>query len=193
MRRWATQALSGVICLGLLSACSGLQDTRRGENLSGLLRAFVAAKQKGEVGSVEGHVFLTMPGVPTPLNNWPVMLVPLSPALETAIATTRDRFERSGRAPLSAEDLGRARRLIDAYVKEVITLGHPELVKTTNTGEKEPKFTFADVPEGQWILTAELPSKISILLWAVPVTVTKGDATKQSLNDGNIWLEGLTP
>jgi hypothetical protein len=147
----------------------------------------------GDVGSVEGHLFLLMPGVPTPLKNWPVRLIPLSPSLEATLGMSQERFTRGGGTPLSAQALARARRPIDDYLKEVAALGHSELIGSAMTGALEPKFTFQEVPQGRWLLLAELPSKISVLLWAVPISVAKGELTRQPLNDRNIWLEGLTP
>ncbi len=193
MRRCAKSWLSGVICLAFLSACGGMAGKRQEQGLSTLLRSLSDAGKKGEVGSVEGNAFLLMPGVSTPLKNWPAQLIPLSPTLEATIAGARERFVRDGRAPLSAEGLRRTRQPINDYLKEVERLGYGELIKTVKTGGQEPRFTFSDVPAGRWLLMAELPSKISVLLWALPVTVTKGEAARMDLDDGTIWLEGLTP
>jgi len=193
MRGWARSAVSGFVCLAFLSACGGLAAREQGQDLSGFLQSLREAKQKGEVGSVEGYVYLIMPGVPTPLKNWAVHLIPLSSGLEASVASAQERFARNGRTPLSVEALGQARRPIDDYLKEMARLGHAGLILPAKTGTQEPKFTFNDVPVGRWLLMTELSSKISVLLWAHPVTVAKGDLVRQTLNDGNVWLEGLTP
>lgn len=194
MGREAKAALSAIICLTVLSACGGLAVTPREHDVSGLVRSVTEAKQKEEVGSVEGYLYLFLPGPPTPLRDWPVTIIPLPATLETAVSLAREQFARTGRLPLTADALRLARQPIDDYMKALAATGHQELIRTvkTETGT-DPKFTFQDVPQGRWLLLAELPSKISTLLWAVPVTVTKGKVTWQSLNDKSLWLEGLTP
>jgi hypothetical protein len=190
-RTTATACL--VAGVALLTACAGVTtETAPREGVVALLRSLNEAKGKGEVGSVEGHLFLLMPGVPTPLKDWPVTLIPLSPSLEAAVAEARERYERNGRAPLAAEALARAREPIQASLKEAADLGHGDLIRTAKTGTQEPKFTFQEVPQGRWLLVAELPSKVSMLLWASPVTVSTGQVTRQPLNDSTIWLEGLS-
>jgi len=59
----------------------------------------------------------------------------------------------------------------------------------TETGD-DAKFEFPEVPEGQWLLLVELPRPPALAVWVVPVTVTAGAATKQSLNDQTV-IEGL--
>jgi hypothetical protein len=122
-----------------------------------------------------------------------VTLIPLPPALEAALARPKDQFLARGRAPLSATALALARQPITDYIKRLEATGHTGLTRTVKTESgPDPKFTFQDVAQGRWLLLAGLPSTISVLLWAVPVTVTSGEVTRQSLNDTNIWLEGLT-
>ncbi len=190
MRRWAR---AGLIGLAFLSGCGTLVVTPRERDSSNLLRSLEKATQKGNVGSVEGYLYLMQPGVPTPLRDWPVTLIPLPPTLEAAVTHAREQFASAGRVPLSADALRLARQPILDYIKEVEALGHRELIREVKTEKTEPKFTFPAVPQGRWLLLAGLPSKISVLLWAVPVTVTKGEVARQSLNDKTIWLEGLVP
>jgi hypothetical protein len=133
------------------------------------------------------------PALPIPLKDWPVILIPLTPSLEQAVIQAHAAFIRNGRTPLTAQALGRVRQPIITTIDHLEASGHKALIRTaqTETGD-EPQFTFPDVPPGRWLLLAELRSKISVVLWAVPVTVTKGAQTWQSLNDKGIWLEGLT-
>lgn len=184
----------GLVGLAFLSACGGLAGRTKEGDVSEWLRTLHEAKQKGEVGSVEGYLYLMLPGPPTPLRDWPVTLSPLPPTLESAVRLAREQFARTGRMPLTADALRLARQPITDYMKMLQATGYKELIRTvkTDTGT-DPKFTFHDVPQGRWLLLAELPSKISVLLWAVPVTVTKGEVAWQSLNDKSLWLEGLTP
>lgn len=191
MRRWMT---AGLVGLAFLSACGGLAERTKEGDVSEWLRTLDEAKQKGEVGSVEGYLYLFLPGPPTSLRDWPVTLIPLPPTLERAVSLAREQFARTGRMPLTADALRLAYQPIPDYMKMLQATGYTELIRTVNTDTgADPKFTFHDVPQGRWLLLAELPSKISVLLWAVPVTVTKGEVAWQSLNDKSLWLEGLTP
>jgi len=191
MTRCATLA---VLALALLSACGGVAGRAREQEISLLLLSLKEAEQKREVGTVEGYLYLVEPGVPTALRDWPVTLIPLPPTIEGAVTRAKTEFAAHGRNPLSAKALTVAHQPIEAYMKSLQAGGHDELIKQvkTETGVN-PKFTFQDVPQGRWLLLAKLPSPISVLLWAVPVTVTSGGVTWQSLNDKNIWLEGLRP
>lgn len=192
MRRWVKM---GVVGLTFLTACGGGLATRTTEgDVSAWLRSLDEAKQKGEVGSVTGFLYLMLPGLPTPLRDWPVRMIPLSPTLEQAISLSRKQFERGGRTPLTAEALKQATQPITDTITQLEAAGHSELIRMvrTETGT-DPTFTFQDVPQGRWLLLAELPSKLSVLQWAQPVTIGKGEQIRQSLNDTNIWLEGMTP
>jgi hypothetical protein len=190
MTRWVK---AGVVGLAFLSACGGLAGTAKEDDVSELLRTLAEAKQKGKVGSVEGFLYLFLPGPPTPLRDWPVRMIPLSPTLERAVTLSREQFARNGSIPLTAAALESARQPITDYLKRLEATGHKELIRRVNTETgTDPKFTFQDVPQGRWLLLAELPSKISVLLWAVPITVTEGQVTWQSLNDKSLWLEGVT-
>lgn len=191
MRRWMK---AGVIGLVSLSACGGMAEKNVQGDLPTLLRSVNEAKDKREVGSVAGFLALMLPGPPIPLRDWPVTLIPLPPTLERTVSLSRAQFTRSGRAPLTVDALDLARQPITDYMKQLAAAGGSDLIRTvrTETGT-DPKFAFQDVPQGRWLLLAELPSKISVLFWAVPVTVTKGEQTWQSLNDKSLWLEGLTP
>jgi hypothetical protein len=139
-------------------------------------------------------MYLIQPAIPTPLQGWSVTLIPLTPTLEGAVSRAKQQFTAHGRAPLSPSELELARQPITDHIKALEAAGHTDLIRTVKTESgPDPKFTFRDVPKGRWLLLAGLPSKISVLLWAVPVTVNTGETTHQSLNDSSIWVEGLTP
>lgn len=185
--RWMIGLLLVAGCTG---ATRGLQD-RDWQSVSETLQA---RQDHGEVGVVEGFFYLQQPGVPTPIKDAPVTLIPLSPALETAVIDTRARYAAGGFQPLSTEALARARQPIAAAVERLRAGGRPDLTREVKTDSgDEPEFRFQEVPAGRWLLLAEFHSPLSTLLWAVPVTVTAGTATHQSLNDRTIWIEGLTP
>lgn len=192
MKRWVTMAMT--VGLTFLSACGGVTRTAPDGNLSELFRSLDEAKQKGKVGSVEGYAYLFYPSPPAPLRDWSVTLIPLPPALEATMARSHERFVKAGRTPLTADALQQAQQPIINYMQMLRETGHQDLIKTIKTDtSSDPKFTFQDVPPGRWLLLTALPSQVSTLLWAVPVTVATGEIVWQSLNDKSVWLEGLTP
>lgn len=192
MVRWARL---GVLAVALLSACAGMTEQTRQREIAGLVQSLQGAAQRGEVGTVEGYLYLMEPAISTPLPGWSVTMIPLTPTLEDAVNRAKQRFLTRVRAPFSARELDLARRPITDHIKTLTAAGHADMIRTVNTTDSkaDPKFIFQDVPQGRWLLLAELPSKISVLLWAVPVTVGSGKTTWQSLNDSSVWLEGLTP
>jgi hypothetical protein len=191
MRRWEKV---GLVSVAFLTACGRVAIAPPQHEIATLLGSIQEANQKGEVGSVGGYLYLILPGPPIPLRDWPVTLIPLPPTLEAAVAQSKERFMKTGRVPLTADALRQARQPITDYINHLVATGHQDLIRTvkTETGI-DPKFTVQDVPPGRWLLLAELPAKVSVLLWAVPVTLTKGEQTWQSLNDKSLWLEGFTP
>lgn len=189
MRRWEA---FGVMGLALLAGCGGGIGRAPDQSWSSTLSAVQTVHERGEVGGVEGFLYLREPAVPTPLFDQPVILIPLPPTLEQALDDVRRRYTASGFEPLQAGAFAKAHEPIDAYLHQLRTGTHRTLLRTTKTEPAgEPRFRFQDVPAGRWLLLAKLASPISTLLWAVPVTVQAGSSVHQSLNDQNIWVEGL--
>lgn len=147
----------------------------------------------GRTGTVVGRLYLAQPGIATPLMGWTVTLVPLSPAQESALNRIRTPYLDGGREPLSPDRFEAARRFLNRLQAIVEDQQPPSFVRSSTTNRTDAGFTFTDVPEGGWILIAELPGKVSTLLWASPVTVTATKTTVFLLNDSTIWLEGLKP
>lgn len=180
-----------LLLCGVLAACASGPSRIAPQEFRATLERLEATHQAGRTGSITGNLYLLHPGLPTVLRNRPVTLLPLSPALEAAVADLQQRFSRD-RTPLSPADLERAMRLLREAREAVSALGHGELVYTATTDQQEATFTFAAVPDGRWLLVAALDTPLSILLWASPVTVQAGQSIQHRLNDENIWLEGLT-
>src|SRR5574337_968319 len=81
--------------------------------------------------------------------------------------------------------------ILDDYVHEVKQRGLGAMIRVTTTDPKEARYDFTDVPEGRWLLVAEVTSRVSVLYWAVPIEVRAGEALAQNLYESNIWVEGL--
>lgn len=191
MRRRAGRWVIGLL---LVAGCAGVTRGLQEPDWQSVLQTVQARKDHGEVGVVEGLLYLGRPGVPTPLRDAPVTIIPLPPELETVVAEARARYAAGGFQPLPTEAFAQAHQPITTAVTQLRARGYRDLVQEVRTAsDVDPEFRFRDVPAGRWLLLAELHSPISTLLWAVPVTVSAGATTRQSLNDETIWIEGLTP
>lgn len=190
MRRRAGRWVIGFLLLG---GCAGITRGLQEPDWQGMLQTVQARKDRGEVGAVEGLLYLGRTGIPIPLRDTPVTLIPLPPELETVVADARAQYAAGGFQPLSTEAFDKAHQPITTAVTRLRT-EYGDLARAVRTASgTDPEFRFQDVPAGRWLLLAELHSPISTLLWAVPVTVSAGAITRQSLNDDTIWIEGLRP
>lgn len=190
MKRRIASAIGTIM---LVSACATMapQTGQSDTDLRTTLAQLQADREQGRTGSVWGFVYLLNPGVATPLKDWPVTLLPLTPGLETAVRQARQAYRAGGYAPLPFQTLDRLRQALAGYSTQLRDAGRGDLIRQvkTETGD-DPKFEFTEVPEGRWLLLAELPSPPTLAVWVVPVTVTTGAATRQSLNDQTV-IEGL--
>lgn len=182
----------GLLGLALLAGCGGGFRGLSDQGWSSTLSELEAMQQRREVGTVQGFLYLREPVVPTPLFNRPVILIPLPASIERLVTDAHTRYAADGFQPLSAKDFAKVHAPIDAYLRELRAGSHRQLVREVKTASStDPLFRFQDVAPGRWLLLAELSSSLSTLLWAVPVTVSTGSVSHQSLNDQSVWLEGL--
>lgn len=192
MIRHVRVALS-VLTMTTLSACAITARSPDSNHLPSVLSALHEAQRTDRTGSVDGFLALYPAGAPVPLHDWPVMLLPATPELEAAIAAFHHTYLAQGPAPLSPAQLQQARQLLRDAAERVRRVEPRSLIQTAKTGQEEPRFQFLSVPEGRWLLIAELTAKRSALLWAVPVIIRPGQQVHQSLNEGSVWVEGLLP
>jgi hypothetical protein len=177
----------------LLSACATTspQTGRPDSELPATLARLQANGEQGRTGSVWGFLYLREPGVATPLKDHTVVLLPLTPQLQTVVQQTRQAYREGGYAPLPFQTLSRLKTALDTHLAQLREAGRGDLIRQvhTETGD-DPKFEFLEVPEGRWLLLAELPAPPTLAVWVVPVTVTAGAAAKQSLGDQTV-IEGM--
>lgn len=189
MRRRIWSAIGMTV---LLSACATPSLTSKPpSDLPATLARLQAYRQEGRTGSVSGFFYLREPGVATPLTDRPVVLMPLTPELEATVQHTRQAYRAGNFSPLPFQTLDQLKQALVSHSTRLKDAGHADLIREvrSETGA-DPKFEFRDVPEGRWLLLAELPSPPTLGVWVVPVTVTAGTATKQSLGDQTV-IEGL--
>lgn len=176
----------------LVSACATIPETvRQDPDLPTTVARLQAHREQGRTGSVWGFLYLREPGIPTSLKDHLVTLLPLTPEMETAVQRTRQAYRAGDNAPLPFQTLEQLKLALNSYATQLRDAGRGDLIRQihTETGE-DPKFEFLEVPEGRWLLLAELPAPPSLAVWVVPITVTAGTATRQSLNDQTV-IEGL--
>lgn len=185
---WSTIAMTV-----LLSACATApaQIGQSTSDLPATVSRLQANREQGRTGSVWGFLYLREPGVATPLKDHTVVLLPLTPQLQTVVQQTRQAYREGGYAPLPFQTLNQLKQALDAHLAQLRKAGRNDLIRhvKTETGD-DPKFEFRDVPEGRWLLLAELPAPPTLAVWVVPVTVTAGAAAKQSLGDRTV-IEGM--
>ncbi len=182
-----------LIALLGLAACVRATDTPQPPvSESGLHRAvreMLANQAAGRLGSVEGIGLITSGPVTVLLANGEVSLFPRSPEVQVALATIHRRWVEGGRQPLAMRELQDAFLVLTAQRLAVKQLGGESLTRFAKTDDKG-QYRFEQVPEGRWLLVANLSSTVSALLWAIPIDVAAGAVSETSLADANILLEG---
>lgn len=191
MIRHATQWIA-LLALGALSvACATSPQIVSRDSLTDTLTRLQERQTAGRVGAIHGYHFFSGPDVATRFKNGLVSLIPLSPDLEAAITQAHEAYATDRRTPLAPQVVQQRFAILDDYVREVKQRGLGAMIRVTTTDPKEARYDFTDVPEGRWLLVAEVTSRVSVLYWAVPIEVRAGEALAQNLYESNIWVEGL--
>ena len=192
-RRLDRKLIWGTLALAALTGCAGIGRDPGPPASAAYLATILEHQVSGKTGTVVGRLYLAQPAIPTPLMGWTVTLLPLSPTQESALNQVRSPYLDGGREPLSPERFDAARSFLNRLQAAAGDQHAPSLVRSATTNHVDAGFTFPDVPDGRWVLIAELPGKVSTLLWAYPITVMATKTTVTILNDSAIWLEGLKP
>ncbi len=192
-RRLDRARIWGTLSLVALTGCAGIGHDPGPAADAAFLATIRERQVSGNTGTVVGRLYLAQPAIPTPLTGWTVTLLPLSPTQESALNQVRSPYLDGGREPLSPERFDEARSFLNRLQAAAGDQQSPGFVRSSTTNHEDAGFTFQDVPEGRWVLIAELPGKVSTLLWASPITVMATKTTVVILNDSAIWLEGLKP
>lgn len=152
------------------------------------VQTMLANQAAGSTASIAGTGFVTAP-IAVPLADGEVTLVPLTPDLDRALAALQRQWLNGKRHPLPFDAYRTALAILTAHRNAVGQAGGEALIRFTRTNGKG-SFRFEGVPEGPWLLLADLRSSISILLWALPVTVQgKQETPPLLLSDGNLLME----
>jgi len=198
-RGWLKMAALAPFLVGL-AACAGAATTgtpavkEQPVTESPVQRAvkeLLANQAAGRVRTLSGAGFVTAP-VAVPLANGEVSLLPLTPDLEAALAPLARRWLAGRRQPLPFEVFQTAFLHLTAHRVAVGRAGGEALIRFAPTDDKG-RFSFQQVPEGGWLLVADMSSPVSTLLWAVPVEVGTTDSPPLFLVDGNLLLEARKP
>ncbi len=197
--RRAIAALAPLL-LGL-AACAGRVATAKpstehlpdAENpVKRAVRELLANREAGQVRTVSGVGYVLAP-IAVFLANGEVSLLPSTPDLESAMARLQRQWLAGRRQPLPYDAFRTAFARLTAQRNAVgQETGGEALIHFAKTDDKG-NFTFEQVPEGRWLLVADMSSPVSILLWAVPVEVGAEDPAPLFLGEGNLLLEALVP
>lgn len=175
-----------------LAACATVTPTpSKGTpqaRLQETVQALLANQAAGSTATLNGTGFVTGP-IAVPLAEGEVTMVPLTPDLDRVLAVLQRKWLNGKRQPLPFDAYRAALALLTAHRIAVGHMGGESLIRFAHT-DKKGTFRFEGVPEGSWLLLADLRSPVSILLWALPVTVqAKQEAPPVLLVDGNLLLE----
>ncbi len=188
-------AALGPVLLGL-AACAGPMTTPptaatpppvTEDPVQRTVRELLANQAAGRVHSISGVGFVLAP-IAVFLANGEVSLLPLTPDLESRLARVQHRWLAGRRQPLPHEAFQIAFALMTAQRAAVGRAGGETLIRFAPTDDKG-QFRFQEVPEGRWLLVADMSSEVSTLLWALPVEVGPEDPLPLYLTGTNLLLE----
>ena len=192
--RWKEQFTVAAMAAAVMSlaACASVTTLSPQEAAQTRLRETVqtllANQAAGSTATVGGSGFVMAPIV-VPLANGEVTLVPLTPDLDRALAVLQRQWLDGKREPLPTDTYKTALAVLTAHRIAVAQAGGESLIRFAQT-DKKGMFRFEGVPEGPWLLLADLRSSVSILLWAYPVKVQAGEEMPPVfLVDSNLLLE----
>jgi hypothetical protein len=186
-------ALAAVLLV--LTACAKAMPPMEGKTaeppLQQMVHTLLANQEAGRVRTVLGVAFVLAP-VAVPLANGEVSLLPSTPDLEAALAQLQRRWRAGRQQPLPYEAFLTAfARLTEQRVR-VGRAGGESLIRFAPTDE-QGRFSLEGVPQGRWLLVADMSSPVSILLWAVPVEVGTEDPLPLFLTEASLLLEARKP
>lgn len=177
--------------IGLAACAAGTTPSPKAvpqARLQETVGALLANQTAGVTATLTGSGFVTGP-IAVPLANGEVTLVPLTPELDKVLAGLQRQWLDGKRQPLSFDTYKTAVAILTAHRIAVAQAGGEALIRFTRTDGKG-NFRFEGVPEGPWLLLADLRSSVSILLWAYPVTIrAQQDMPPIFLVDSNLLLE----
>lgn len=165
------------------------QQEAAAAQLKDVVQTLLANQAASRTRDVAGTAFVLAP-IAVPLGNAEVRLIPLTRQIETSLASFQRRWQHGKRQPLPFHDYQAAVAVLTAHRMAVGLAGGESLVRFAQTDDKG-QFRFDAVPEGAWLLIADMPSSVSVLLWAVPidVVVNAPDGPPLLLTDSNLLLE----
>jgi hypothetical protein len=169
-----------------------------------------------DVGVVAGRVY-EEPRKPSgpiqPLVGATAVLLPRSEAVLASLQRFKEDARASSKAFAAAAPA--VRRTQEAYERELLTAGMPDLARRVAT-ERDGSFRLAEVPAGAWIVlvwhstpvdlsapkargrehhTFQLPGRTTgfqaVTIWLQEVTVARDETVSLELTDRNGWLRGV--
>lgn len=180
------------------------------------LKAYDAARRRGEMVSIEGRVYneRRKPNAEDqPIAHATVVLLPRSEALLRRLDDLRAQARES---PASYRDTAtKMRQAREAYERELWESGSPELVVSTVV-DSGGRFALADIPAGRWLVWVThsefmdsrsprvplrdrqrftLPPRLvgyyAERAWLRELEMTPGTVSTVDLNDRNVWFAGV--
>jgi hypothetical protein len=159
--------------------------------LQEVVQTLLANQAAGRTKDVAGTAYVMAP-IAVPLANAEMRLIPNTRQIEASLARFQRRWQDGKRQPLPFEEYQAAFAILTAHREAVGLTGGESLVRFVQTDDKG-QFRFDTVPEGAWLLIADMPSSVSILLWVIPidVLVNQPNGPPLLLTDSNLLFEAI--
>ena len=169
-----------------------------------------------DVGTVTGRVYeeSRKPNGPVhPLAGATLILMPRSEGVLASLQRFKEDARASSKAFAAAAPA--MRRAEEAYERELVTAGVPELASRA-AADGDGRFHLGDVPAGAWMLlvwhsvptevstpkargrehqTFQLPGRTTgfqaVTVWLRELTVARGETVSVELTDRNEWFRGV--
>jgi hypothetical protein len=180
------------------------------------LKAYDAARRRGETVAVEGRVYNDRRKPNADDEPIPHAAVVLLPRAEALLRRLDDLRAHARESPTAYRDAAtEMRRAREAYEREVWESGSPELVVSTVV-DSGGRFAFADIPAGRWLvwvthsayvskhspdipvrergkftLSPRLIGYYAERAWLRELEMTPGMVATVDLNDRNVWFAGV--
>src|SRR5216683_2358615 len=216
-RRAFIRALAGSLLTTAGAAWDSTALAASGTDLTALIASYLAARERGAVGTVVGRAYAeaARPGdPPKPYAAVSVLLLPRSLDFEQQLAAIKAGSRDSPDRLVDADP--KVRAALTALERALLDAGGGMLLKGDST-DGTGAFRLGDVPEGAWMLLAwqeiggkqkgsqspksdalnfptrsEVIGSSTVVYWLLPLLDVKtGEETQVRLHDRNTWLTAI--
>lgn len=215
-RRTFMRILAATLFTAPCAARASIARAAAGTDLTALIAPYLAARERGAVGTVVGRAYAeaSRPGdPPRPYAAVSVLLLPRSLDFEQELGAIKAGSRDSPDRLVDADP--KVRAALTALERALLDAGGGMLLKGEST-DGTGAFRLGDVPEGAWMLLAwqeiggkqkgsqsirsdalhfptrsEVVGSSTVVYWLLSIDVKAGEETQVRLHDRNTWLTAI--